>query len=246
MASIDREVQATAVRAALAAHDIGTAYRLLQDAGISQRQIAHLTGQSQSEVSEIISGRMVLSVWVLERIADGLGVPRGVMGLSHGLDGPPDVYDEESVTTTEEVTEDVKRRNFLLAAGAAVVNSPILGEPLLGIPTPTDESTPLPARISQSDVDALRNLMWGLRSLARQYGGQADATSNIAARSVRLLQVPGTDAVKAELGSVLAELHTQAGWCCYECATRRCCFRMEVRDHPSLCRRSGEVKLEAA
>lgn len=31
-----------------------------------------------------------------------------------------------------------------------------------------------------------------------------------------------------------------------ECATRRCCVRMGVRDRPSLCRRSGEVKLEAA
>jgi putative transposase len=33
----------------------------------------------------------------------------------------------------------------------------------------------------------------------------------------------------------------------FVCATRRCCcFRMEVRDRPFLCRRSGEVKLEAA
>ena len=32
----------------------------------------------------------------------------------------------------------------------------------------------------------------------------------------------------------------------FVCATRRCCCRMEVRDRPFLCRRSGEVKLEAA
>ena len=37
-----------------------------------------------------------------------------------------------------------------------------------------------------------------------------------------------------------------AGGVDFECATRRCCCRMEVRDRPSLCRRSGEVKLEAA
>ena len=35
-------------------------------------------------------------------------------------------------------------------------------------------------------------------------------------------------------------------WHRFGCATRRCCCRMEVRDRPSLCRRSGEVKLEAA
>jgi hypothetical protein len=32
----------------------------------------------------------------------------------------------------------------------------------------------------------------------------------------------------------------------FGCATRRCCLRMEVEDRPSLRRRSGGVKLEAA
>jgi transposase len=35
-------------------------------------------------------------------------------------------------------------------------------------------------------------------------------------------------------------------WHNLACATRRCCFRMEVRDRPSPHRRSGGVKLEAA
>jgi transposase len=35
-------------------------------------------------------------------------------------------------------------------------------------------------------------------------------------------------------------------WHLLACATRRCCFRMEVRDRPSPHRRSGGVKLEAA
>jgi hypothetical protein len=34
-------------------------------------------------------------------------------------------------------------------------------------------------------------------------------------------------------------------WDNLKCATRRCCLRMEVRDRPSPCRRSGGVKLEA-
>ena len=58
-------------------------YRLLQRFGVSQRRIAALTDQSQSEVSEIIGGRRhVVSYDLLVRIADGLGVPRGWMGLS--------------------------------------------------------------------------------------------------------------------------------------------------------------------
>lgn len=72
---------------ALARREIGTVFRLLQRNGVSQRRIAALTGQSQSEVSEIIKGRRVLSYDVLVRIADGLGVPRARMGLAGDLDG---------------------------------------------------------------------------------------------------------------------------------------------------------------
>jgi predicted XRE-type DNA-binding protein len=45
------------LRAALAGHDIAAVYRTLRELGVSQRRIAALTGQSQSEVSEIVHGR---------------------------------------------------------------------------------------------------------------------------------------------------------------------------------------------
>jgi transcriptional regulator with XRE-family HTH domain len=70
-------------RAAMAERDIAALFRLLQSRGISQRQIAAATEQSQSEVSEILKGRRVTSYDVLVRIAAGLGVPRGCMGLAH-------------------------------------------------------------------------------------------------------------------------------------------------------------------
>jgi transcriptional regulator with XRE-family HTH domain len=70
------------LRAALAVRDIGAVYRALADLGVSQRRIAALTGQSQSEVSEILSGRRVIAYEVLERIAEGLGIPREMIGLS--------------------------------------------------------------------------------------------------------------------------------------------------------------------
>lgn len=80
MARIDPQVwQQPAMLAALAVRDIGRVYKLLLAAGIPQRAIAHATGQAQSEVSEILHGRQVQSVVVLERIADGLGVPHGLM-----------------------------------------------------------------------------------------------------------------------------------------------------------------------
>jgi transcriptional regulator with XRE-family HTH domain len=81
-------------RQALAHRDIAAVYRILRNSGVSQASIALKTGQKQSEVSEIISGRQVKSVVLLERIADGLGVPRGWMGLAHES-GPAPMVQED-------------------------------------------------------------------------------------------------------------------------------------------------------
>ena len=79
-----------ALRRALAARDIGEVFRLLTATGVAQRRIAELTGMGQSEVSEVLAGRRVMAYDVLARIADGFGVPRGLMGLA---------YDEETART---------------------------------------------------------------------------------------------------------------------------------------------------
>jgi hypothetical protein len=74
------------MRRFLAYRNIGGVFRLLQQHGVSQRAIAARTDQSQSEIAEIISGRQVVSYEVLVRIADGLRVPRGWMGLAFDED----------------------------------------------------------------------------------------------------------------------------------------------------------------
>lgn len=75
------------IRTAMAERDIAAMYRILQRYGVSQRQIAAATEQSQSEISEILNGRRVIGYEVLVRIAEGLGVPRAYMGLA-GLCDP--------------------------------------------------------------------------------------------------------------------------------------------------------------
>jgi transcriptional regulator with XRE-family HTH domain len=70
-------------RQALAARDLATVFRLLRGGGTSQRTIAALTGLAPSEVYEIGRGRRVMAYDVLCRIADGLGVPRGYLGLAY-------------------------------------------------------------------------------------------------------------------------------------------------------------------
>jgi transcriptional regulator with XRE-family HTH domain len=197
------------VRAALAARDIGTLYRLLGRVGVSQRQIAQLTGQSQSEVCEILKGRKVRDVWVLERIADGLGIPRARMGLSYGEQGP----DPSSVE--QEVDEEVKRRALLAATSAAALGHvvPGPGEPIK-LALPTGES--LPSRLGMSHVHEVRAVIDRLVGVQRYYGGQAGLFGAAVRLYTRWMAVPAPEAIKARLGAVLAELHTEAGWCCYD------------------------------
>jgi hypothetical protein len=54
---------------------------------------------------------------VLLRVADGLGIPRGMMGLA-GVE-----------LEQEEVDEDVERRKLLASAGAILFGAPVFGEP---------------------------------------------------------------------------------------------------------------------
>jgi predicted transcriptional regulator len=61
----------SSMRVALAERDITKVYKILTRQGVPQRSIAALMGQSQSEVSEILSGRQVMGYDVLVRIATG-------------------------------------------------------------------------------------------------------------------------------------------------------------------------------
>jgi transcriptional regulator with XRE-family HTH domain len=72
-----------AVLGALGQRDIGHVYARLGRLGMSQRDIAARTGQGQSEVSEVLAGRKIIAYAVLARIAEGLGIPRGFMGLAY-------------------------------------------------------------------------------------------------------------------------------------------------------------------
>lgn len=207
------------VRRVLAARDIGAVYGRLRDAGISQRQIAALTGQSQSEVSEILAGRRVVSYDVLVRIAEGLGIPRGFMGISYG--DSDDAYREGVIGAEplEEVDEGMLRRDLLAAGSVALVGVPILGR-LLDTPI-APGGMGLPSQVGMADVAEITNTTEQLRNAARTHGGQARAVSAAAIEYGRLTQVPAADAVTTRLGAALAELNILAGWCCYDSGLRR-------------------------
>lgn len=219
-----QQLATEAARRALAYRDITALYRLLTEAGVSQQQIARLTGQLPSEVSEILKGRKVMAYDVLVRIASGLDVPRGWMGLSYDAD---EVAQSATPAVGEEVVdENMKRRALFAIASNALVGAPVLGE-VLALPTPPTTPTPLPSRLVASDVTALKELTAQLRTGARTFGGGADVIVVVANRSRSLMSVPASKPIKSQLGSALADLHTLAGWCCVDSGLHdqaRACF----------------------
>jgi len=70
--------------------------------GVPQRELAVITRQNQSEISEIIGGRQVMAYELLERIALNLGIPRGYLGLEY-----------EAVSRLPSEDEAAKRASFL-------------------------------------------------------------------------------------------------------------------------------------
>jgi transcriptional regulator with XRE-family HTH domain len=204
------------MRDALSERDVSQVYRLLRRKGVSQRQIAALTGQSQSEVSEILKGRQVMAYDVLARIADGLSIPRGYMGLA---------YDEATavrVTTSAEdpqVEEDesVKRRRFLAHAAAVTMGAAVMSQDSASLGMHPAQA-PAPGRIGMTDVRQVEAATRALRALDYQYGGGFCRDAVVAQLSwgQQLLDANATDQVRDRLFVAIADLHNLAGWTSFD------------------------------
>ncbi len=215
------------LRRALAGWDIPVLYRFLNGpVGLTQRQIAARTGQSQSEVAEILSGRrgLVVSHLVLRRIAGGFDVPPEMMGLSWwGPDGSyhgPDGAYSEGVTvdgTPEGVSARMLRRHLIALGGVALAGQPVqqLGE-LLELPGAAPGPVPLPSRIFQIHVAKVHALRQQLRDLSRTYGSDPEVSSAAVRWAQRLLGVPGAEPVTQALQVAVAELQLHAGWAAFD------------------------------
>jgi len=204
------------MRDALSTRDISGVYRLLRKQGISQRQIAASTGQSQSEVSEILKGRQVMAYDVLARIADGLSIPRGYMGLAY------DEGTEVRVSATvddpgQEEDEQVKRRRFLAHAAAVTVGAAVMGKDS-GSWMAHPAQAPAPGRIGMTDVRQVEAATRALRALDHQYGGGFCRDAVVAQLSwgQQMLTASATDQVRDRLFVALADLHNLAGWTSFD------------------------------
>ncbi|GAA0557720.1 transcriptional regulator with XRE-family HTH domain [Saccharopolyspora erythraea NRRL 2338] len=204
------------MRDALANRNISEVYKQLRRHGVSQRQIAASTGQSQSEVSEILKGRQVMAYDVLARIADGLGIPRGYMGLAY--DGATAVRVANSTSDSQaEEDESVKRRKFLSHAAAVTMGAAVFGAEESSW-VPASAQTPAPGRIGMTDVQQIQAATKALRDLDYRYGGGTCRDAVVAQLSwaQQLLEATATDQVRRKLFVSLADMHSLAGWTSFD------------------------------
>jgi transcriptional regulator with XRE-family HTH domain len=197
------------MRAALASRDIAMVFRLLQKTGVSQRRIAALTGQSQSEISEILGGRQVVSYDVLLRIADGLAVPRGHLGLA---------YDESTAhlvgTATDDDNDDSRllRRVTELTVGTGPTDPRSWAQPFA-----VTWSAP-PDHVGLADIRRLEATTAQLRALDYEHGGGAcrDAVLAQVGWAQQLLRAQAGEPASRALHVAVADLHLLAGWTSFD------------------------------
>ncbi len=206
MAKLVDLLTGAAARQALACRNITAVYRILRDAGVSQVSIALATGQRQSEVSNIIAGRQVQSVALLERIADGLGTPRGWMGLAYSPGLAPEPAAPEDAATEEE-----RKANLLRHAGNV-----LWGKPVFGSADPIqfkDAPTPMPRRIGLEDVKQVAATTKRLGQLVENLGGMpiTEALTAHTTISEALLGADMRDPVRQQLLITLSDAHSAAG-----------------------------------
>lgn len=199
-----------AMRRALAARDLAQVFRLLGKVGVSQRAIAAATGLAPSEVYEILRGRQVMAYEVLGRIADGLGVPRGYLGLAFDTDTQALLGAQGAVPVDS--NEDGEARALL--AHAAEVTVGVSTDPDRWRRPGGEVPTPVPDRLGAADVTQIEQVTAGLRALDYRYGGGACRDAVIAqTRWVgRLLHADANEALRRRLHITVADLHNLAGW----------------------------------
>jgi transcriptional regulator with XRE-family HTH domain len=183
---------------------------LARHEGLSQHQLAKLLGRSQSQISEIVSGRRVQAYGVIVDFAKRLSIPRGLLGVAYYQD----LEGARGVGNGGEEDESVERRR-LLANGAAAV----FGGAIYGIGPVTEFILPIryhtvntPSRVGIGDVERVRAVTAFSRWLDGHHGGGscADILCSQLAGFGRLLNAIVQDKVRTPLFCAVGDAYLVA------------------------------------
>ncbi|RSM37014.1 transcriptional regulator [Actinoplanes sp. ATCC 53533] len=205
------------MRRALRDHDLAWVFHKLKCCGYTQRNIGELTRQSQSEISDIMGGREVLAYSVLQRIADGLRIPRGYMGLGN-YDHDEHTPVEDALTVGATTIDEAEQIRKALKHAAEVMMGTSLPEAARWWQPLTEPRTPVPDNIGDGDVDNLEYLTRVLRAVDYQNGGGACREAVIAqtAHARAMMHSDCTDEVRRRIQLAVADLHNLAGWTSFD------------------------------
>ncbi|MQY11497.1 hypothetical protein SRB5_16160 [Streptomyces sp. RB5] len=200
------------VRAALAAHDFGTVFRLARsEAGISYSKIAAECDIKPDRVGTLARGTgNITSYQKIAQIADALRIPGRLIGLTP-RDWEPSAHSRTMPPRTAhpENGDDVRRRDFSLftAAAGLATQLPALARPRTG------------RRVGSETPDRLRERTARLRRLDDVLGG-GDTYPVYLGEYLRtkalLRDTTYSEATGKALLSVLAEQAQQAGWAAFD------------------------------
>lgn len=204
-----------AMRTALSEHDFGVLFGAIRECtGMSQSQLAALTGLSQARVSEVESGtRRLTGAKLVARISTVFAVPAQLLGFH------VDTAEPLAGSLACEEVDWVKRRDFVTLATAAALGSslhPELERLAHVLPGRLDPVTR--PRIGDTDIDAIEAISDGFRRWDLAHGGGLCRSAALS----QLHQVAALDnavcapKVRARLQLATAELASMAGWLAYD------------------------------
>ncbi|MEJ3745556.1 helix-turn-helix domain-containing protein [Actinomycetes bacterium KLBMP 9797] len=222
------------VRHLLAKHDIGAVFRFLKTRGWSRAAIAAATGLSETRVRAVAQGKQQIASYdVLARIAAGLNIERGLLGLAY-LDNAGDVVRSSPTQQGEDgfaslpasgpadrnvsdrqparpATADDKRRSLLSAVALLVATSGFLGG---AEPTRT-------RRLGASDVARLDAILALYRSMDSEVGSGAlwPEVAHLAESASALLdpsRYSCANSLKPRLLASVAATRQLAGWMAFD------------------------------
>ncbi|MEV6927080.1 helix-turn-helix transcriptional regulator [Dactylosporangium sp. NPDC051485] len=167
--------------------------------GISQLDLANLTGFSQPHVSRLMNGTAkCFDIRAINRMIDGLGAPRIFAGLAPAL-----AEDGVTVAVSPQLEVSPMRRRALLATSFALPIAAVLG---------TEER---PRVVTHGHARKIRSLLPDLYALDDQVGGApvSDVTQWCLGEVDALLQTAEySEAAGQELQLAYGELAEMAGW----------------------------------
>ncbi|MFJ4010964.1 XRE family transcriptional regulator [Streptomyces sp. NPDC090026] len=186
------------------ARDFGTIFTLVRRAGIYPSRIARLCEMTPSRVSEVIAGKRTLTqIGVIERVADGLGIPGSMLGLAarawESSDGPV----VQDLAPAEETPRPALPRQVAVPADDGDDEALELQRELMA----ATSAGSMVAALYSTQVDTMRKLdrQLGAERLLPQLQEQIHQMEN-------LLRYGTAAGAREALAAVLTEASTLAGW----------------------------------